>query len=91
MSRSQGVTGTRQTFALIALRVAIGTADGLYARGFHPTSICGAFGAAAAAARLLDLDRTRTTHALGIVGSFAAGLFEYLSDGSQTKPPDPVT
>jgi 2-methylcitrate dehydratase PrpD len=70
----------------VALRVAIGTADGLYARGFHPTSVCGAFGAAAAAARLLALDRTRTTHALGIVGSFAAGLFEYLSDGSQTKP-----
>jgi 2-methylcitrate dehydratase PrpD len=70
----------------VALRIAIGTADGLYARGFHPTSVCGAFGAAAAVARLLELDGTQATHALGIVGSFAAGLFEYLSDGSQTKP-----
>jgi 2-methylcitrate dehydratase PrpD len=41
----------------VALRIAIATADGLYARGFHPTPVCGAFGAAAAAARLLDLDR----------------------------------
>src|SRR6185312_1743800 len=58
----------------------------LYARGFHPTSVCGAFGAAAAASRLLGLDRDRATNALGIVGSFAGGLFEYLSDGSATKP-----
>jgi 2-methylcitrate dehydratase PrpD len=70
----------------VALRIAIATADGLYARGFHPTPVCGAFGAAAAAARLLDLDREQATRALGIVGSFAAGLFEYLGDGSQTKP-----
>jgi 2-methylcitrate dehydratase PrpD len=70
----------------VALRIAIATADGLYARGFHPTSVCGAFGAAAASARLLGLDAQRATCALGIVGSFAAGLFEYLSDGSQTKP-----
>jgi 2-methylcitrate dehydratase PrpD len=70
----------------VALRIATATADGLYARGFHPTSVCGAFGAAAAAARLLGLDAARATCALGIVGSFASGLFEYLSDGSQTKP-----
>jgi 2-methylcitrate dehydratase PrpD len=70
----------------VALRIATATADGLYARGFHPTSVCGAFGAAAASARLLGLDAQRATFALGIVGSFAAGLFEYLSDGSQTKP-----
>jgi 2-methylcitrate dehydratase PrpD len=70
----------------VALRIAIGSAEGLYARGFHPTGVCGAFGAAAAASRLLELDAVKTAHALGIVGSFAAGLFEYLSDGSQTKP-----
>jgi 2-methylcitrate dehydratase PrpD len=70
----------------VALRIATAAADGLYARGFHPTGVCGAFGAAAAAARLLGLDAMRATQALGMVGSFAAGLFEYLSDGSQTKP-----
>lgn len=69
-----------------ALRIAIASARGLYARGFHPTPVCGAFGAAAAAARLMRLDADATTQALGVVGSFAAGLFEYLSDGSATKP-----
>jgi 2-methylcitrate dehydratase PrpD len=70
----------------VALRIAIALADGLYARGFHPTSVCGSFGAAAAASRLLGLEPSAAANALGIVGSFASGLFEYLSDGSATKP-----
>jgi 2-methylcitrate dehydratase PrpD len=70
----------------VALAIAIQMADDLYSRGFHPTPVCGAFGAAAAAARLLGLDHATTTNALGIVGSFAAGLFEYLGDGADTKP-----
>jgi 2-methylcitrate dehydratase PrpD len=55
-------------------------------RGFHPTSVCGVFGAAIGAARMLDLNRTETTSALGIAGSMSGGLFAYLSDGAQTKP-----
>ncbi|MBW2148236.1 MAG: MmgE/PrpD family protein [Deltaproteobacteria bacterium] len=56
-----------------------------YARGFHPTGTCGAFGAAAAAARLMGLDASRTTHALGIAGSQCAGSMEYLTRGAWTK------
>jgi 2-methylcitrate dehydratase PrpD len=70
----------------VAVRVAIAFADGAYPRGFHPTGVCGAFGAAAAAARLEGLDAAATRQALGVVGSFASGLLEYLSDGSATKP-----
>lgn len=70
----------------VALRIAVVAADGLYARGFHPTSVCGVFGATAAAARLLGLSVEQATNALGIAGSFAGGLFEYLTDGSATKP-----
>jgi 2-methylcitrate dehydratase PrpD len=70
----------------VALRIAVVAADDLYARGLHPTSVCGVFGATAAAARLLGLGVDETTNALGIAGSFASGLFEYLSDGSATKP-----
>jgi len=70
----------------VALRLAIALASGLYARGVHPPSVCGAFGAAAAAARLRGLDAEQTAHALGVVGSFASGLLEYLSDGAATKP-----
>jgi 2-methylcitrate dehydratase PrpD len=36
-----------------------------YARGWHITATCGVFGAAAACARLLGLDVTKTAHALG--------------------------
>ena len=55
-------------------------------RGFHPTSVCGVFGAAIGAARLFDLDAAEATSALGIAGSMAGGLFAYLGDGSATKP-----
>jgi 2-methylcitrate dehydratase PrpD len=56
-----------------------------YARGFHPTGTCGVFGAAIAAAKLLGLDRAQMVNALGIAGSQAAGLLEFLSDGTYTK------
>jgi len=55
-------------------------------RGFHPTSVCGVFGAAIAAARLQGLAPRETVQALGIAGSLASGIFEYLADGSDTKP-----
>lgn len=54
-------------------------------RGFHATATCGCFGAAAAAANLLDLDPEATTHALGLAGTQAGGLFEFLADGSAAK------
>jgi 2-methylcitrate dehydratase PrpD len=56
-----------------------------YARGFHPTGTCGAFGAATAAALVAGLDAARLADALGIAGSQAAGSMEFLADGSWTK------
>ncbi len=56
-----------------------------YARGFHPTGVAGAFGAAAAAARLMGLDGSGVARSIGIAGTMAAGSLEYLSDGSWTK------
>jgi 2-methylcitrate dehydratase PrpD len=56
-----------------------------YERGFHPTGVAGAFGAAAASARLLGLDGAGIGRALGIAGTMASGSMEYLSDGSWTK------
>lgn len=58
----------------------------MHRRGFHATSVYGVFGAALASARLLALDHDRAVAALGIAGSFASGIFEYLADGSPTKP-----
>lgn len=56
-----------------------------YAHGFHPSGTCGVFGAATTAARLCGLDVERTVHALGIAGSQAAGLQEFLFEGAWTK------
>ena len=55
------------------------------AQGLHPTAILGIFGATAAAARLTGASRDVAIHAGGIAGSFASGLMEYLSDGSDVK------
>ena len=60
-----------------------------YARGFHPTGVCGAFGAAAAASRLLELDQHQVAAAFGIAGTSASGSLEYLSEGSWTKRLNP--
>jgi 2-methylcitrate dehydratase PrpD len=56
-----------------------------YDRGFHPTATCGAFGAAAAAGRLLGLDAEGQMHAFGIVLSMAAGSMQFLVNGAWTK------
>ena len=56
-----------------------------YDRGFHPTATCGAFGAAAAAGRLLGLDPEGFAHAFGIVLSMSAGSMQYLVNGAWTK------
>lgn len=67
-----------------ALGVLLGAKES-YARGFHPTAVAGAVGAAAAVAVLLGLDEDQTVHALGLAATTAAGSLEFLSDGSWTK------
>lgn len=55
-----------------------------YARGFHATGTLGSFGAAAAAARLYQLDSQATARALGIAGTQASGLKSQF--GTMVKP-----
>src|SRR5262245_19377397 len=54
-------------------------------RGFHPTALCGPFGAAAATGRLLGLTADELATAFGLCGSQASGIIEYLADGTWTK------
>jgi 2-methylcitrate dehydratase PrpD len=56
-----------------------------YRRGFHPTGTCGVFGAAVAAAKLLQLHELQLLSAMGIAGSMASGSMEYLAEGAWTK------
>jgi len=52
------------------------------ARGWHPTAVCGVVGAAVSAARLLELDRDRTEHAVRLALLRAGGLHAaFGSDG----------
>ena len=56
----------------------------MFKSGFHNQGTTGVFVAAAAAARMLQLDAQQTRHALGIAGSQAAGLMA-VQDGAMTK------
>ena len=53
--------------------------------GVHPTALCGVFGAAAAAAVSMGLERDACVQALGIAGTQASGLTEWRADGSWIK------
>jgi len=66
-------------------RLGLVAQKGVHAAGFHPTAVLGAVGATAAVAATLELTEAQTVNALGIAGSMASGIIEYLADGSWTK------
>lgn len=68
----------------VALRIGLAATGSHFMRGYHFQGTCGAFGAAATAARLLRLDAEQTRHALGIAGSQAAGLMA-AQEGAMAK------
>jgi 2-methylcitrate dehydratase PrpD len=53
--------------------------------GFHPTAVFGAMAATAGVGAALRLDERQLSDALGVAGSMAGGIIEYLADGSWTK------
>ncbi len=59
-------------------------------RGWHTTGIIGTFGAAAAVARLMDLDAKTTLNALGMAGTQSSGLWAFLAEGSTCKKLHPA-
>jgi 2-methylcitrate dehydratase PrpD len=70
----------------VALRLALALPAGAhYQRGFHPSATCGVFGAAAAAARVFNLDESQTASAFGIALSQSAGSLQFLANGAWTK------
>ncbi len=54
-------------------------------RGWHGTATCGAFGGAAAAGCLLDLNERQLADALGIAGSRTGGTWAFAADGAMSK------
>jgi 2-methylcitrate dehydratase PrpD len=54
-------------------------------RGFHATATTGCVGAAAAVGSVLGLDSGAMADAIGLGGTQAGGLFEFLAQGSMAK------
>jgi 2-methylcitrate dehydratase PrpD len=95
VAEAQAASGRELLTAIVAgnevvTRIGMAASGAFHARGFHPTAICGIFGATAAACRLAGSPPAATTSALGIAGSFAGGLFAYLDEGTPTKPMHPA-
>lgn len=48
-----------------------------YARNFHPSCVCGCFGATAVAGKMLNLNKSQLINALGLAGCQASGLLAW--------------
>jgi 2-methylcitrate dehydratase PrpD len=57
----------------------------IHKAGFHPTAVLGAMASAAGIGAALNLNRRQIVDALGIAGSMASGIIEYLAEGAWTK------
>ena len=66
-------------------RLALVSPMAIHKQGFHPTAILGAFGASIGISKILKNNIFQTTSSLGIVGSMASGIIEYLAEGTWTK------
>jgi 2-methylcitrate dehydratase PrpD len=71
--------------AEVLCRLSLVVPKAVHKAGFHPTAIFGAMGAAAGVGAALGLDAKEIVDALGIAGSMAGGIIEYLAEGAWTK------
>jgi 2-methylcitrate dehydratase PrpD len=69
----------------VLCRLSLVVPKAVHKAGFHPTAIFGAMGAAAGVAAALGLDAKQIVNALGVAGSMAGGIIEYLAEGAWTK------
>jgi 2-methylcitrate dehydratase PrpD len=83
LAQAQGFSGRDAITAFILgveveCRIGNAVSPRHYVRGWHITSTCGVFGAAAACAKLLGLSADGITNAIGIAASQSAGIVENL-------------
>ena len=88
LAQARGFSGRAVLTAFILgveveCRVGNAVSPGHYARGWHITSTCGVFGAAAACARLLGLSADQIANAIGIAASQSAGIVENLPSAAK--------
>ena len=83
LARKQAVSGAQFLHAWVlgmetTCRLGNAVTPGHYERGWHITSTCGIFGAAAAAGKILGLNPNQFVNALGLAATQSAGLVEML-------------
>jgi 2-methylcitrate dehydratase PrpD len=88
LAQARGFSGRAVLTAFILgveveCRIGNAVSPGHYARGWHITSTCGVFGAAAACAKLLDLPSDQISNAIGIAASQSAGIIENLPSAAK--------
>ena len=88
LSQARGLSGqdTITAFILgveVECRIGNAVSPGHYARGWHITSTCGVFGAAAACGKLLGLSADRISNAIGIAASQSSGIVENLATAAK--------
>ncbi len=71
--------------AELMCRLSLVAPKAIHAAGFHPTATLGALAAAGGVSAALGLSRNQAVSALGIAGSMASGIIEYLAEGTWTK------
>src|SRR3978361_432197 len=71
--------------AEVLCRLSLVVPKAVHKAGFHPTAIFGAMAAAAGVGAALGLNARQVVDALGIAGSMAGGIIEYLAEGAWTK------
>ena len=69
----------------VLCRLSLVVPKAVHKAGFHPTAVFGVMGAAAGVGVALGLNARQIVDALGIAGSMAGGIIEYLAEGAWTK------
>src|SRR5215467_14392170 len=89
LAEERGVSGKEFMLAYhlgveVECKIAEAISPRHYQDGFHSTGTCGPFGSAAACARLLRFELTKTLNSFGLVASQSGGLRQNF--GTMTKP-----
>jgi 2-methylcitrate dehydratase PrpD len=69
----------------IMCRLGLVADKSVHKAGFHPTAVLGTFAATVSAAIIRGHAAPAIVNGLGVAGSLASGIIEYLADGSSTK------
>jgi 2-methylcitrate dehydratase PrpD len=89
-AEQEGLSGTAALLGIavgaeVVCRLSLVVPKAVHKAGFHPTAVFGAIGAAVGVGAALQLGSRQLVDAMGVAGSMASGIIEYLADGSWTK------